>query len=177
MKLSLLVHIFLAFQIIFLTHCRQKEELPAPQGKVELYLLESFETTGDHYFQIDESSVITEGNPFLAFQDLLTYHPNEYYFTISENAKNKIENLDHSVHGIPFGIKVNNELIYTGFFWPSYSSMSCDWPVIDPFTLYNDNKLKVNLGYASSIPATEIPDARNDPRLLSVFRVNRRLVK
>jgi hypothetical protein len=166
----------MAFLIIILTHCSQKEELPATQGKVELYLLESFETTGEHFFQIDESSVITEGNPFLAFQDLLTYHPNEYYFTISENAINKIENMDHSVHGVAFGIVVNNELIYTGYFWPSYSSMSCDWPVIDPFSLFNDNRLKVNLGYASSIPPTEIPDRRNDPRILAVFDKDGKLV-
>ncbi len=172
-----LVNIFLAFLIIIQTYCNQKEELPGAQGKVELYLLESFETTGDHYFQIDESSVITEGSPFLEFQDLLSYHPNDYFFTVSENAINKIENMDYSVHGIAFGISVNNELLYTGYFWPSYSSMSCDWPVIDPFSLFNDNKLKVNLGYASSIPVTEIPDRRNDPRLLSVFRVNRRLLK
>ena len=160
-----------------MAHCSQKEELPATQGKVELYLLESFETTGNNYFQIDESSVITEASAFLEFQDLLSYHPNEYYFTISEDAINKIGNMDYSVHGIPFGIIVNNELIYTGYFWPSYSSMSCDWIVIDPISLFNDNKLKVNLGYASSIPLTEIPDRRNDPKLLSVFRVNRRLMK
>ena len=85
--------------------------------------------------------------------------------------------MDHSVHGMAFGIVVNNELIYTGWFWPGYSSMSCDWIVIDPLSLWNDNILKINLGYASSIPATEIPDRRNDPKLLSVFMVNGRLVK
>ena len=163
--------------LFILNNCGQKEEFPTSQGKVEFYLLESFETTGDHYFQIDETFAITEASPFLEFQDLLSYHPNEYFFTISENAKQKIENMDYSVHGLPFGIMVNNELIYTGYFWPSYSSMSCDWIVIDPISLFNDNKLKVNLGYASSIPLTEIPDRRNDPKLLSVFRVNRRLVK
>jgi hypothetical protein len=170
-------NIFSVFLIIILTHCSQKEELPATQGKVELYLLESFETTGDHYFQIDETSAITEASPLLEFKDLLSYHPNEHFFTISEEAKQKIENLDHSVHGLAFGIIVNDELIYTGYFWPSYSSLSCDWIVIDPVTLSKDNKLKVNLGYASSIPEIEVPDRRNDPRLLSVFRVNRRLMK
>jgi hypothetical protein len=163
--------------IIVLSHCSQKEELPVIQGKVELYLLESFETTGNNYFQIDETSAILEASAFLEFKDLLTYHPNEYFFTISENAIDKIENMDYSVYGIPFGIMVNNELIYTGYFWPSNSSMSCDWIVIDPIFLFSDNKLKVNLGYASSIPLSEIPDRRNDPKLLSVFRVNRRLVK
>ncbi len=163
--------------ILILSTCSQKEELPATQGKVELYLLESFETTGDHFFQINEASVITEATPFLEFQDLLSYHPDEYSFTISENAINKIDNMDHSVHGVAFGIVVNNELIYTGWFWPSYSSMSCDWIVIDPLTLWNDNILKVNLGYAPSIPSIEIPDRRNDPLLLSVFRVNKKLLK
>jgi hypothetical protein len=166
---------FYSILVFILSNCSQKEELPAPQGRVELYLLESFETTGDHYFQIDETSVIPETSPFLEFEDLLTYYPNEYSFTISESAKQKIENMEYSVHGQAFGILVNNELIYTGWFWPSYSSFSCDWIVIDPLTLWNDSKLKINLGYASSIPEIEIPDRRNDPRLLSVFRVNRRL--
>ena len=134
------IHIFLTFLIILLTHCSPKEELPAIQGKVELYLLEYFETTGDHYFQIDETSAITEDSPFLEFKDLLSYHPDEYFFIISENAIYKIDNMDHSVYGIAFGIMVNNELIYTGYFWPSYSSLSCDWPVIDPISLLNDTQ-------------------------------------
>lgn len=168
---------FCSILLSILNNCGQKEDFLTDQGKVELYLLESFETTGDHYFQIDETSAATEASAFLEYADLLTYNPDEYLFTISEDAINKIESMDHSVYGIPFGVLVNNELIYTGYFWPSYSSLSCDWIVIDPLTLRNDNKLKVNLGYASSIQKTEIPDRRNDPRILSVFRVGRRLVK
>ena len=168
---------FCSILLFILNNCGQKEDFLTSQGKVEFYLLESFETTGEHYFQIDEESAITEASAFLEYADLLTYNPDEYFFTISENAINKIENMDHSVHGVAYGIVVNNELIYTGYFWPSYSSMSCDWIVIDPLTLWNDNKLKVNLGYAPSIQKTDIPDTRNDPRLLSVFRVDRRLVQ
>lgn len=177
MNQRFLLFVFGTILLFILNNCDQKEALLINKGSVEFYLLESFETTGDHYFQIDEASVITEARVFLEYVDLLSYNPDTHFFTISENARNKIENLDHSVHGIPFGIYVNNELIYTGYFWPGYSSMSCDWIVIDPLTLWNDNRLKVNLGYAASIQMSEIPDRRNDPRILSVFRADNKLVK
>lgn len=100
---------------LFLTGC-EKEETDKAKGKdVELYLIESYETT-DIQYQIDENSVITKTNPLLYYSDFLFYDSNNYVFVISEESKNRIKNLEYPVHGIPFALKVDNEIIYTGLF-------------------------------------------------------------
>ncbi len=147
------------------------------KGKnVELYLIESYETI-DNTFQIDESTVITKKNPIVYYSDFISYDSNDYIFEISSESKDKIENLEHSVHGLAFALKVDNKLIYTGYFWPSYSSQSCNWVVIDPFRLSSSNELKIMLGYPGLLIGEEIPDKRNDNQILDVFRRDSKLIE
>lgn len=113
----------------------------------------------------------------LPYSDFLTYDPNTFSFNISDAAKETIKKLEHSVHGIAFAIKANNVLIYTGYFWPGYSSASCDWVVIDPMRLNLDNILDVRLGYPGLIEGQVIPDKRNDHRILEIFNSDNKLIK
>jgi hypothetical protein len=145
---------------------------------VEFYLLESFDTTGQYYFQIDETSVISKSEPLLTYSDLISYNAISFTFKITEAAKAKIKDLDHSVFGLAFAVKANRELIYTGYFWPCYSSASCDWLVIDPCFVYGDeNEMQVSLGYPGLLQGVVIPDNRNDPRILAFFRNDNKLIE
>lgn len=92
-----------------------------------------------------------------------------------QQKKNKIS-LKHSVHGIAFAIIANNVIIYSGYFWPSYSSASCDWMVIDPMMLLISNELTVQLDY-SPYNLKLIPDRRNDKRILDIFSSHEKLIK
>ena len=161
---------------LFLTSCEKDETDKATGENVELYLIESYETT-DIQYQIDENSVITKTNPIIYYSDFLSYDSNSYEFVISEESKNRIKNLEHSVYGIPFALKVDNEIIYTGYFWPGYSSQSCDWIVIDPFSINIDNEMKVELGYPGPVLGIEIPDDRNASKFLGVFRRDNKLIE
>jgi hypothetical protein len=175
------LNIFLKYILILLTvlsagSCCKINESPNSVQGVELYLLEAFEMTDQHYFQIDESSVTTKNSPLLEYEELIIYNAGNYTFKISETAKTKIRDLKHPVHGLAFAVKVDNESIYTGYFWPSYSSMSCDWVVIDPY-IGDDNEMQVRLGYPGPTQGIIIPDNRNDPRLLEVFRKDGKLLE
>ena len=143
---------------------------------VELYLIESYETI-DNTFQIDENTVITKESPLVYYSDFISYNSNNYIFEISNESKDRIDNLEHSVHGLAFALKVDNKLIYTGYFWPSYSSQSCNWVVIDPFRLSLSNELKVVLGYPGLVIGEEIQDKRNDNQILDVFRRDSKLIE
>ena len=169
--LNSLTIIFLGLSL-FLTGC-DKEETDEIKGKdVELYLIESHETT-DIQYQIDENSVITRTSPLLYYSDFLSYDSNNYVFVISDESKNRIKNLEHSVNGIPFAMKVDNEIIYTGYFLPSYSSLRFDWIIIDPILIDYYNGMKVELGFIGS----EIPDKRNDSKILDVFNRDNKLIE
>jgi hypothetical protein len=167
------------FFIIGLTSgsCQQEQDIDPANGNVELFLLEYFETIESTYSQIDETTVRANAFPLLNYNDFISYNSKEYIFRLTESAKIKIENLDHRVQGLAFAIKAGNELVYTGYFWPGYSSMSCDWVVIDPVMINEENEMAVRLGYPGPAHGITIPDKRNDPQLLDIFRRDNKLIE
>ena len=169
--------IFLQIFIISLAFisCSENEDLEN-HGTVALFLIEEFEKS-NQMFQIDENSVITESSPLLNYEDFLSYEPSTFTYEISNHGQTKIKNLNHSVHGIAFAMKANDELIFTGYFWPAYSSMSCDWLTVDPLAIEYRGKGAVSLGYPGPHPGFTIPDKRNDPRILEIFRRDHKLVE
>ena len=81
------------------------------------------------------------------------------------------------MQGIAFAVTVNDEIIYTGYFWPSFSSQSCGWVVIDPLSIGFGNSMRVNLGYPSQEFATGVTDNRNASQILDVFRRDHKLIE
>jgi hypothetical protein len=152
------------------------ESVNSKNGNVELYMLDSYKTIGSTS-QIDESTVVLKNKPLLTYSDILSYDSSKFVFKISDNGKVAIENLQQSVRGVAFGIKANNVLIYTGYFWSGFSSLSCQWVVIDPLMVSLHNELRVDLGYPGSIEGQVIPDKRNDKRILDIFASNNKLIK
>ncbi len=145
-------------------------------GIVEFFLLEAYETVGEGC-EIEQGSAKLETAPLIRYADLLQYDAGETTFTISPDAKETIDSMEHSVFGVPFGVTAGGELIYTGYFWPAYSSLGCQWIIIDPLFFRGENKLVVELGYPGQIDGVAIPDHRNDPRILEIFRRDGKLVE
>ena len=76
-----------------------------------------------------------------------------------------------------FAVAADEELAYTGYFWPGYSSMGCQWITTDPLFIGNRNTMTMGLGYPGLIEGTSIPDNRNDPRILEIFRADGKLIE
>ncbi len=169
------ITLFVALTFVFIA-CGKNENTNTGNGHVEIYLLDSFKTIG-YTNQIDEKTIVMKAGPLVAYSDFLSYDPDTYTFKISNTAREVIKSLEHSVHGLAFAIKANNVLIYTGYFWPGYSSASCDWVVIDPMGLSLDNKLMVELGYPGLMEGQVILDRRNDQRILDIFAGDDKLIK
>jgi hypothetical protein len=167
--------ILLMLNILFAA-CDKIHEKCVPEGNVNFYLIASFDTI-ENSCQIDESTVITADTPIIEYADLLSYTPREYVFKITDKAKEIVANLPHSVFGLGFAVKANNTLIYTGYFWPSYSSLACSWVVADPLWTSMNNSLKIELGYPGLMEGVTIPDKRNDNRILDIFRRDDKLIE
>ncbi|MEN8202548.1 MAG: hypothetical protein ABFS28_08140 [Bacteroidota bacterium] len=146
------------------------------KGEVELYLLESYENL-DQSCAIDEASVEIRKHPLIRYSDFISYNSEKHIFTISDEAAEAVKDLEHSVHGLPFAVIANEELVYTGYFWPSFSSAMCQWIVIDPPMIFGDNELRVELGYPGQIEGVEIPDERNNEVILDIFRRDNKLIE
>jgi len=171
-KLS--TYFFIAILSVCILGCENDNSTPG--AKVEMYLLEAYATT-NNTCQIDDTTVITKKVPLILYADLLTYDPVEYTFELSINAINAIDGLQHSVNGLAFAITVDNTIIYTGYFWPAYSSASCNWVVIDPLMINMGNKIMITLGYPGPVQGQAIPDKRNDNRIISIFESDHKLIQ
>ena len=156
--------------------CEKKDVRPV-EGEVELYLVESYSTVDGSSHRIDEASIQTANDPLIAFDDFISYNARTFTFELSEEATDAIRDLDQSVVGKPFAIVANRELIYSGYFWPSYLSASCEWVVIDPLSTSISNGITVKLGYPGPPQGTVIPDHRNDDRIIRIFHAHGKLLQ
>ncbi len=161
---------FLGWTLFF---CQDSEI--SPGKKVELYLLESFETV-DNTCQIDEEAVKLQDWPLIGYSDFVSYDASEHIFELSDPGNEYISDQGFTLHGEPFAITVDGEIIYTGYFWAGFSSTGCLWVVTDPF-FADDIGLQIQLGYPGEIDGVEIPDRRNDPRILATFRQDGKLIE
>ena len=161
------------FFCLFASCKKDGEDIP---GEVEFYLLDSYETLNETA-EIDPGSVILAGDPLLVYSDLKSYSADEYFFIVTDEARETIEGMEHSVNGIAFAVTANEEVVYTAYFVPSYSSASVQWIVIDPVFWHFTNRMHVKLGYPGQFEGSVIPDLRNDERILKIFRRDRNLVE
>jgi hypothetical protein len=177
MKVFKTLLVLFSISMFVFTSCDKNENENEDVGsKVDLYLIGQFITT-DNYGPIDEASVVTSKSPLINYADFISYNKSTYVFEISEHAIETIKNIDPTIDGSAFAIKVDDEIIYTGYFWPGYFSSICNWIVIDPLMLEEENELHVKLGYPETIEGVEIPDKRNDIRIIDVFKKDNKLIE
>jgi hypothetical protein len=163
----------LAFCSLCIVSC---EKVNSETGSgVEFYLLESFETM-EQSCGIEAESVVLADKPLVYYSDILSYHSGDYYFKITEEARASIDSLEHSVSGLAFAVTAEGELVYTGYFWPSYSSASCDWLIIDPIIPATMNKIWLKLGYPGLREGAVIPDERNNEKILTILKRDGKLI-
>ncbi|MFH2038097.1 MAG: hypothetical protein ABIJ65_01545, partial [Chloroflexota bacterium] len=71
-------------------------------------------------------------HPLLSSKDIVSYTRATHEIELTRNGYLTIAALSLPVTGISFAACVNGLPIYTGAFWPGYSSLSFDGIVIDP---------------------------------------------
>jgi hypothetical protein len=156
--------------------CNKDKITNDAHGKLEFYLISDFDTL-KNTFMIDISNVILADTPLIKYDDIVSYNSNEYAFKISNNAKLSVKNLKHSVHGLAFAVVANNEKIYAGYFWSMYSSLSCDWIVVDPILVEIKSEMQVKLGYPGQFYHSSYTDNRNDNRIIEILKRDNKLVE
>lgn len=168
--------LYLVSSLLFLIgiSCENKNTDGNLNTGVELYLVTSYSKIGTTS-HINENSVVTQSTPLIRYSDFLSYDSAHFTFELTDSAVRVIKSLKLSVSGLPFAVKADNRLIYTGYFWPTYSSLSCDWIVIDPMMVTIGNKIQVRLGYPGLIQGHKIPDKRNDERIIRTFKLDNKL--
>jgi hypothetical protein len=163
--------LFLILLLFSCPGCDREQEYTEPGSEVDFYLLDTYSTPEGSMKIIDSTAVIND-SALISYNEILSYNPQTYFFKVEEKA------LETLTYPSAFALTVDREIIYTGYIWSSISSMSVDWVVIDIFIsiIAQDNVFRVELGYPGTPPGNIIPDRRNDPRILSVFERDNKLV-
>jgi len=175
MKKIQTILVFVLTTFFLLTSCK-KDNDEKTGNSIDIYLISNFETINNTQ-EIDRNSVELSDNPLVFYNDIISYDLHNHLFKITAEAKNRINNLGDSIYTDAFALTVDNEIIYTGYFWPGFFSSTCIWIVIDPLILDVSNALKVQLGYPGTLDGVTIPDYRNDNRIISVFRKDSKLIE
>jgi hypothetical protein len=142
------------------------------EGKIHIYLLEDQESRVP-LWEIETADITLQDRPFINYGDILFYNASEYTFKITESAQERMEG--EELHSRTFALVADGEIIYTGYFWASYSSSSCPWLTIDPIRAQYAGELGVSLGYPGFTEGMNIPDHRNDKRIINILRQDRKL--
>lgn len=142
---------------------------------IDFYYISEYQKI-DNTFKIIDSTVVINDTKIIDYSDIISYSSKDYTFIVSDSISDRLNDFkNHSFHGVPFALTIDKKIIYTGYFWASYSSMGCDWITIDPLKISGDNKLTVRLGYPGKIQGDSIPDKRNDSRLIDILKKDKKL--
>lgn len=157
---------------LLFTGCTKDPNILFSSGGVEIYLLKAYKTV-ENSQKIDEKSVVLKSTPVVRYADILSYNSDNHTYKVSDSALDAIKNIEHSVFGVAFALTANGRVVYTGYFWPMFSSASCNWITIDPIIAEYAKELKVTLGYPGDWEGVE--DRRNDERILSILARDKKL--
>jgi hypothetical protein len=151
--------------------CEDYHYSAPPGDSLEFYLMSGFQRQTNSY-KIINSTVKLSDSIIIRYDDILSYNPHNYTFTITKSLADRLDNL----HGTPFAVTVEKQIIYTGYFWAGFSSSMVDWITIDPLNYSGKNQLRVQLGYPGLVEGDFIPDNRNDERILEVLKRDFKLI-
>ena len=105
--------------------------------------------------------------PLIAAADIVSYARESHSMVLTDQALNRLEDLEITTAGKSFLVCVDGQLEYTGAFWVPFSSKSFDGAVILLLKPLSDT-LRIQLGYPESIDGT-YPDPRADPDVMAAL--------
>ncbi|MDQ4139538.1 MAG: hypothetical protein M3142_03345 [Bacteroidota bacterium] len=150
--------------------CERETDTNVVKHDVAFYTLEDQSAT-DLSCELNLETA-KEKEKVIANDEILTYHATDHYFTLTAAAINRLKRIKTQT---PFYLKVDGQVVYSGFLMPGYLSLAClDVIVMDPIS-YTNNIIWVRYDYSTrSKPAN---DFRNNATLLAALQKQGKLEK
>ena len=164
--LSLFTLLFFGFS------CERETEKQVTTHRVAFYTLAANQKNAGNESPVDSTQLIIS-ETLLTDEDILAYRASGHYFTLTAAGINKLKNIKTKT---PFCLKVDNQIIYTGFLMPGYLNLTCSGIIIDPISYSPHNTIAVRFKYIKKTPP-KIKDLRNDAVLLKTLEEQGKLRK
>lgn len=99
----------------------------------------------------------------ISYADILGYDSIKYAFILTQSASDQINSYFYRAGGMPFSVEANGITIYTGLFFPSYSSSTPCGYLVEPF-IGSNHEMIVRLDYG--LCSNQAEDCRNNQFLI-----------
>ena len=166
MKTSVIMRQLLFILTLSILFVSCKKDNANAEESVEIHLLKSYQTVAAKC-QVDPSLSVLQDTATIKDQEILAYSKTEYKFKLTDPAIQKIKALNDRT---PFAVTVNKQVIYYGFYKPSFSSSSCDQSITMDVAWTSGNEIYLKLGYPGQPQGVTIEDKRNDPILIATLK-------
>ncbi|QMU31332.1 hypothetical protein [Adhaeribacter radiodurans] len=150
--------------------CERETDTNVVKHNIAFYTLENQSETGPGC-ELDLNTA-KEKEKIISNDEVLSYHAADHYFTLTAAAINRLKNIKTQT---PFYLKVDGQVVYSGFLMPGYLSLAClNVIVMDPLS-YTNNIIWVRYDYGSTNKPAN--DFRNNAELLAVLQQQGKLEK
>jgi len=109
----------------------------------------------------------------ISYNDILGYDSIKYAFLLTQDASDQINSYFYKAGGMPFSLEVNGITIYTGLFFPFYSSSTPCGYLVEP-VIGSNNEMIIRLIYGLCPDQTE--DNRNDQHLIEQLETDNKIL-
>jgi len=131
---------------------------------VLIYLRAPKEEISEERFGIYTYSYLENNELVISDNDIIWYKKTSHEIKLTEEGVEKVRSVGWAVYGIPFTVKLDNRVIYTGRFWTIVSSVAPSGVIID--TPIENNIIKIDTGF----PTPDFVDPRNDNEIFDHFQ-------
>ncbi len=155
--------------VLFFLSCTKSNVLSG--NVLSLHELRSFTTElGSEVIRTYE----IEPDPLVNDSDFISYNPEDFSFELRADAADRLAGKAGFQKPMSFALVLGDSVVYTGYFWPSILSKSCNWFTADPYFVKSHRTLKIELGYPESYQHG-IKDVRDNPALKQHMKETGRL--
>jgi hypothetical protein len=153
--------------VVLLLSCKKESG-----NGIEIYFLDDYKTiTGSR--EIIPGSEKLAKNPYIYYDQINYYDSTEHILNLTSVKAEEINHNNWPMGGKTFSLTIDKSIIYSGYFIPGYSSVSCDWINIDPMN--SDSKFRIGLPIPVAGYNHTIIDPRNDERIINYLKKDNKL--
>ena len=138
---------------------------------VLIYLQAPKEEVPEEKFGIYAYSYLENRELVISDNDIIWYKKTSHEIKLTEEGVEKVRSVGWAVYGIPFTVKLDNRVIYTGRFWTIVSSVTPSGVIIH--TPIENNIIKIDTGY----PTPDFVDPRDDNEIFDYFQEIGKLIQ
>lgn len=158
-----------AFTVLLFASCSKKQPAQVlAETKIAVYRLASHQVMANQC-RVDPATAVLEATPLIEEGDIIHYDSVACVYTLSDQAAQKIIALQPRT---ALAFTVNKEAVFYFVAMPPFTNSECRESIVTSMMM--GTTMPVRLGYPP-YPEPNIPDQRNDKRLMDALKAKGKL--